>query len=231
MPSQSASIEKLCEVLTEQNMEINSAIKRKTIKWELVVSANKNAIRKIKRLQKKLANEPEAKPKKSVKIEPEAKPNIPENEPEAKSNISKNEFKSKKSRREQEQENEYERLVKRIAQMKDDKLQQNMEDENDELISKLNQLNSVEPEPEIIEDDEDLEYFQDVDIEEFSRKQEEDNLEENQENEIMEILDEPKDDEYWDRMIAKLLNEPDWPLDKPLEKWDYGDMKYETGVC
>ena len=67
MPSQSASIEKLCEILIEQNMEINSAIKRKTIKWELVVSANKNAIRKIKRLQKKLANEPEAKPKKIIK--------------------------------------------------------------------------------------------------------------------------------------------------------------------
>lgn len=144
------------------------------------------------------------------------------------SNISNNEFKSKKSRREQEQENEYERLVKRIGQIKDDKLQHIMEDENDELISRLNQLNSVEPEPEIIEGDEDLEYFQEVDIEEFFRKQEEDNLEENQENEIMEILDEPKDDEYWDRMIAKLLNEPDWPLDKPLEKWDYGDMKYET---
>lgn len=143
------ALEKLCEIIIEQNMEINSAIKRKTIKWDMVVAANKEAIHKIKKLRKKLQNEPEDKLNKPVKIETEAKPvtatpNIPVNEPSP----------PKKSSKEIEQENEYEKLVQRIAQIKDDKLQQQLEDENDELISRLNRFKPVQTSYEQVEEQE-----------------------------------------------------------------------------
>ena len=148
MPMNKA-LAKLCEIIIEQNMEINSAIKRKTIKWDMVVAANKEAIHKIKKLRKKLQNEPEDKLNKPVKIETEAKPvtatpNIPVNEPSP----------PKKSSKEIEQENEYEKLVQRIAQIKDDKLQQQLEDENDELISRLNRFKPVQTSYEQVEEQE-----------------------------------------------------------------------------
>ena len=66
------ALDKLCEILIEQNVAINSAIERKTINWDMVVEYNKDAIKSIKKLRKKLVNESKAKPNISVKIEPEA---------------------------------------------------------------------------------------------------------------------------------------------------------------
>lgn len=78
--------ERLCDIPIEQNIEINSAIKRKTINWDMIVACNKEAISKIRKLRKKLVNEFEAQPNKPVKIEPVAKPVtatpiVPVNEP------------------------------------------------------------------------------------------------------------------------------------------------------
>lgn len=60
--------------------------------------------------------------KKMAKCGPEVKLN---NQPEA-----------KLGRREREQQDQHERLMTRIAKIKDDQLQQQFEDENDELISR-----------------------------------------------------------------------------------------------
>ena len=80
----------------------------------MVLAYNKDAITAIKKLRKNLVNEPKVKP---VKNEAKAKP-VREPKP------------PKKSRKEIEQENEYQKLVQRVEKFKEDKLQQQMEDEN-----------------------------------------------------------------------------------------------------
>ena len=47
------------------------------------------------------------------------------------------------AKREREQEKQYERLMERIAKIKDKKRQQELEDENDELISRVKRLKPV----------------------------------------------------------------------------------------
>ena len=68
MPMNKA-LDKLCEILIEQNVAINSAVERKTINWDMVVEYNKDAIKSIKKLRKKLVNESKVKPNISVKIQ------------------------------------------------------------------------------------------------------------------------------------------------------------------
>ena len=95
---QGTALKKLCDILIEQNIAINSAIKRKKKfggKWQ-------------QRIIRTLLAKPVRQPKPP-----------------------------KKSRKEIEQENEYEKLVQRVKKFKEDKLQQQMEDENDELVDKL----------------------------------------------------------------------------------------------
>lgn len=111
-------LEMLCDIIIEQNMAINSAITRKTINWGMVAAYNEDVVRKIQKLRNKIQNELKAKTK---IIEPKAKTNIPV-----------------KSRRETEQDDKYEKLVKRMNKYKDDKIRQQMEDEHDGLISRLN---------------------------------------------------------------------------------------------
>ena len=50
------ALDKLREILIEQDVAINSAIERKTINWDMVVEYNKDAIKSIKKLRKKLVN-------------------------------------------------------------------------------------------------------------------------------------------------------------------------------
>ena len=76
----------------------------------MVVAYYKDAITAIKKVRKKLINERAAKP---VKNQPKAKPVRQPKPP-------------KKSRKEIEQENEYEKLVQRVKKFKEDKLQQQM---------------------------------------------------------------------------------------------------------
>lgn len=120
------ALEKLCNIIMEQNIDINSAIRRKVVNWDMVVAATKETISKIRKLRNKFKNEPEAK---SIP----ARPKISVNEPSL----------PKKSRRETEQENEYKKLLQGVATIKDVKLQQQMEDENDELISGVKKVKLV----------------------------------------------------------------------------------------
>ena len=111
-----------------------------------------------------------------------------------------------------ENDNEYEKLVVQINKLKDDRIQQQLEDENDELISRLNPLKPVETDLENEQDelisglsrlppvelkdedfqepemDEDLEFFQELDMDEFFSKQEEQILEKQEQAELDELF-------------------------------------------
>ena len=122
------AIEKLCEILIEQNTSMYKMIKQGTFNKKMLMEQVLSVVSKML--------------KKMVKIVAEAKLNI-EAKAKSKKSINEPEAKPKKSRRKTEQDNEYEKLIQRINKINDDKIQHQMEGENDELISRLNRLKPV----------------------------------------------------------------------------------------
>lgn len=123
MPS---AMEILCDILIEQNLSINKAIKSGKNIRELTLAYNKNAIKAIKSLQKKVMKESKSETKKLTKTEPKAKPVMwPINRPLDESDDEPiNEPKPKpKSSKEIEEEHEYNKLMRRFEKFKDDRLQ------------------------------------------------------------------------------------------------------------
>lgn len=97
-------IEQLCEILINQISAINSAIKHNTINLDMIKCSNKQTIRSLKKLQKKLKNEPEAKPNNGLEVMPNKTEKV---EPEAKPKNSKKNA----------ADDEYEKLMKRIKKI------------------------------------------------------------------------------------------------------------------
>ena len=91
MVNQVAAIEKLCEILIEQNTEIFRMLKKGKFNKKIMMDHAALAVRKIKKIKKMINNEPKA---------------------------------QLKSKREVENENEYEKLIVQINKLKDDRIQQ-----------------------------------------------------------------------------------------------------------
>lgn len=124
-------MENLCQLLIQQNYSICKSISRgKFDKLELY-KYFREAVKSIKKV------------KKSLKSQPEAKPSGPEVKL------------LKEVRREQYQNEEYEKLVLRIEKMKqkrqqgieNDKKWSEMNDENEELVNRFNRLKTVVKKP------------------------------------------------------------------------------------